>query len=143
MGDGFSFSMDGLDRAVEALGALNDQTQSRILGKMQKAADATLAGADANVPVDKGKLKESGHVAPGVEGDREHITFDVVYGGNGEATAKTYGYPPNGINGDMQADGYAWFVELGTVKAGAQPFLGPAFEEQSQILLDSLGDILS
>lgn len=141
-GPGFSFSLDGLDRAIEALDTLSESMSNRVLKKLQAAADATYRGADATVPVDKGDLKASGRVEPGVGGDREQIFFDVTYG-DGSSTETIYNYPPNDINGEMDADGYTWFVELGTQKAAAQPFLGPAFEEQSQKLLDKLGDILS
>lgn len=34
---------------------------------------------------------------------------------------------------------YAWFVELGTVKMAAQPFLAPAFEQHRQDIIDILG----
>lgn len=33
---------------------------------------------------------------------------------------------------------YAWFVELGTVKMPAQPFLQPAFEEQNELFRQDL-----
>ena len=141
----FSISIDGLDRALDVLDALPDKTINIILQKMQAAADKTLADSQNDVPVDTGALKDSGCVIPSIVGNREEIIFDVSYG-DGSATDHTYGYNTT-FSGVVEGDGYTWFVELGHLsRAGnpvaAQPYLGPAFEENSQILLDSLAGIL-
>ena len=136
----FSISIDGLDRAIDVLDALPEKLGNRILQKMQAAADKTLEASQAEVPVDTSALKDSGRVEPSVVGNREEIIFDVTYG-DGSSTSKTYNYNTS-FSGAVEGDGYSWFVELGTVKMSAQPYLGPAFEEQSQILLDQIGKIL-
>lgn len=136
----FSISIDGLDRALDVLDVLPEKLGNRILQKMQAAADKTFEASQAEVPVDTSALKDSGRVEPSVVGNREEIIFDVTYG-DGSSTPKTYNYDTS-FSGAVEADGYAWFQELGTVKMPAQPYLGPPFEENSQILLGDLGSIL-
>lgn len=141
----FSISIDGINRAVDVLDALPDKLIGRIMAKMQAAADKTFDASQKEVPVDTEDLKASGRVEPSVVGDREQINFDVTYG-DGSSTGKTYNYNTS-FSGAVEGDGYSWFVELGHMsRAGnpvpAQSYLGPAFEEESQKLLTSLGDIL-
>ena len=70
---------------------------------MDKAAAYAAEQAAANAPVDRGILKS-----------------DVTY------VVKAHGNVVEGIVGVKKRAFWAWFVELGTVKMPAHPFLRPA-----------------
>lgn len=135
MADNISVSIDGADRVVNIFSGLSEKMSNQIKRKLQASADRVLAVSQVEVPVDKGDLKDSGHVEPDVVSLNE-MSFNVVYG-DGSSTSTIYTYD------DMDANGYAWFVELGTVKMAAQPYLGPAFEEESQKLVQRLGNLVN
>lgn len=123
-------SVSGLDRVLTGLQALKPNLVYRGQRKLQASADRIFNASQREVPVDTGDLKDSGHVEPWVVSEDE-MGMDVTYGdGNGYTK-----YGP-------LADGYSWFVEEGTVNMAAQPYLGPAFEEESQKLVSYFGDLL-
>lgn len=147
----FSLEVDGRDQVLTALNQLSEGMKNRILMKLQASADRVLQVSQGDVPVDTEDLKASGHVEPSVnveaDGSGAQFGFDVVYG-DGSSTSTIYDYP-GGNQGmkDVQADGYAWFTELGHLdRAGnpvrPQPYLGPAFDDECQNLLSSLGIVL-
>lgn len=70
--------------------------------------------AKTRAPVDTGNLKSSIG-----SGRVDHLLYEIVAKAN-----------------------YAAFVEFGTVRMGAQPFLGPAVERQRQTLADVLASIV-
>jgi|SRR5579859_7326926 len=140
MSDGMIVQVEGLDRIVSILSVMPAQMANEIKGELSTSAQTTLSNSQSMVPVLSGDLQASGHI------EDNGVDIDVVYGDG--SSAGTYSYPDNGLNGDMQADGYAWFVELGHLsRAGnpvaPQPFLGPAFEEESQALVQRLGDLVN
>lgn len=135
--DGIIVSTDGnsFDRIVEVIRTQPQKKQYQIQQILQASADRVLKAAQGTVATDTYALHDSGHVQPSVE-DADTIAFDVIFG-DGSATPVIYDY------GDDQADGYAWFVELGTVHMAPRPYLGPAFEEESQKLVQRLGDMFN
>jgi HK97 gp10 family phage protein len=73
--------------------------------KMEEMANKILAAAKDNAPVDTGELRDSGHVE-----QKDEITYDIVF----DAPV---------LNG---SGSYARYVEEGTSKMDAQPYLRPA-----------------
>lgn len=126
----FTLSISGLDRLIQVLDQVPTQVQIDTKEELATAAYNTFDQSQSYVPVDKGDLKASGRVEETANG------YEIVYG-DGNSSGKTYNYP------EGTADGYSWFTELGTTKMAAQPYLGPAFEEESQAALTRIGNILS
>jgi HK97 gp10 family phage protein len=130
MADGLNFNLLGQDKVINVLGKVETKMSILILEAIVTAARNTLEDSQYMVPVDTGDLKASGHMIVG------ELLAAVVYG-DGSQTDKIYDY------GDYQADGYAWFQELGTTKMAAQPFLYPAFEDNAYKLLEDIHGILA
>ena len=136
MGDGIQLDTTDISRVVTVLGGVAEAKRYQVQRKLQDSAQKIYDASQQEIAVDTGEAKDSGRVVPYVE-DADHIAFDVTYG-DGSANGKTYDYGDGKI-----ADGHPWFLELGTSKMPAQPFLGPSFEEESQNLVNTLGDIFS
>lgn len=88
-----------------------DTFVQKLQAKVERAIDAAAlrceAGAKKNCPVDTGRLRSSIHGG-----------YPVIGGmGNTYTYSRTVGTNVN----------YAWYVELGTYKMSAQPFLMPGF----------------
>lgn len=132
--------VEGIDRVLTVLGAVEIEVKGIVKPIFAGATDRVYTNSQANVAVDKGDLKASGKVESGEDAHSFH--YDISYG-DGQSTPTTYSYPANGVLGAAEADGYAWFIEEGTVKMPAQPYLGPPFEEESQSLTHELGNIFS
>lgn len=134
--DGITVDASDLNRIVQVIGVQKENKRYRVQRILQASADKILQQAQDEVPLDSGALSDSGHVSPHVE-DANTIAFDVIFGdGNGTGTIYDYG-------DTKLADGYAWFVELGTTKMPARPYLGPAFEEESQNIVYKLGQMFT
>lgn len=126
--------MGDYNRILTALQTLPEKARGHIVNRLQQSAQRVYDVSQREVPRDTEDLANSGHVEPGTDDSGDFLSFAVVYGdGN---SGGTYDY------GDYVADGYAWFQELGTRFMRAQPYLGPAFEEESQKLLTRLGNII-
>jgi len=106
------------------------------------AASATLIGAQGDALVDTGLLAGSGHIDVVQNGEETYI---YVTFGDGSATSTTYSYPSSFAtsqynDGGMEAEGYAWFVELGHMSRGGtyvapHPYLGPNFDSNANNLM--------
>lgn len=130
MSDSISVSVTGLDRIIQGLNDVKPNVACKGQRKLQAIADKIYSTSQAEVPVDKGDLKASGKVEPYVV-DESDMGMTVTYG-DGNGYGDKYGI----------ADGYAWFQEMGTTKMPAQPYLGPAFEEEGQKLVTYFGNLL-
>lgn len=135
MSDNFSVDCFGADRLIYVMNDISKTQYNKVQRILKNAADEILSQSQADVPVDRGDLKASGRVE-NVEDDIDKVAYDVIYG-DGNGTDKDYDY------GDYIANGYAAFVELGTTKMPSQAYLGPAFEEESQNVVQQLGDMFS
>jgi len=80
---------------------------------IRKGAHDVLGRSQSAVPVRTGNLKTSGHVETG------HLSATIAY----------------------SAD-YAEYVELGTRRMGARPFLRPAFEQVAPQIIRALHPVL-
>lgn len=135
---GMIVEYDGLNTTIDALQLVPERVKNRLLRLMQASADNILAKSQAIVPVgETGDLEKSGHVRPVVESNGEDIAFEVVYG-DGSSTPTTYTY------GDKEADGYSWFVELGTEHhPEPEEYLSLPFQIETDTLGDKIIDILT
>lgn len=131
MADGLTIEMTGADKVINVVGNVPEKLGYLIMEAIVQAARNTLEDSQRLCPIDTGKLQASGRLQLS-----EGLAI-VVYGWPEESTDKIYDY------GDYQADGYAWFQELGTSKMAAQPYLYPAFEENALTLQEKLMGILS
>lgn len=110
--------------AVEIVGDfenISTTIKSSSADKLKAAADFIVQRAQEMCPVDTGALRDS-ITAGEVADDGDTLSLDVTAG-------------------DDTVD-YAAYVELGTYKMGAQPYLGPAYEEGRAQLESSLGEII-
>lgn len=89
------------------------QVESIVRAALREAAGEVVLIAKALAPVDTGTLRDSIHVEEGEDGGVA-IVADPVQ--------------------DRAPDGYAAFVEFGTGRNPAQPFMTPAAEEGSRLL---------
>jgi hypothetical protein len=111
----------------------------KIVSAYIKAAKECYDESQRDAPVgETGDLKASGEVGNLQENGPGPFSIEVAYGGGIPFTQKDYNYPGSAATtqypaGEMEADTYPWFVELGHLsRAGnvvpAQPFLGPNFD---------------
>jgi HK97 gp10 family phage protein len=97
-------------RLMSKLGRLADAGEKAIKEAVSRGGDAVRDAAKANAPVDTGELRDSIESIVSSDGLSVEVGTDV----------------PHGV-----------FVELGTSRMAAQPFLFPAFErEKAGILKD-------
>lgn len=130
MADSISFDFSGSRKIIDILGTLPVHMAAQVMSKVRESAQATLDDAQSMAPVDTGALSQSGHLRVST------LKIEVVFG-DGQSTPTIYSYS----NPSIEADGYTWFQELGTTRCAAQPYLGPAFDYNSQALLDALAGI--
>ncbi|SHH05918.1 HK97-gp10 family putative phage morphogenesis protein [Tepidibacter thalassicus] len=105
------FKLEGLKELEQKLQEMGNKT-SRIENKaIKKAAEPILEDAKANAPVDTGRL-------------REGLKISNIKTKNGEK------YVEVGITkGDNSEMFYGKFIEWGTSKMPAKPYLAPAYEK--------------
>jgi len=112
MADGMTVDVVGADTLITQLGLLDVETKVRAMKAIIDAANACADDARATVPVDTGELRDS-----------EYMLFREL-----EAEV--------GFTAE-----YAVYVELGTYKMAAQPYLLPAYELAVQQLLSDLSSL--
>jgi HK97 gp10 family phage protein len=119
------FALDGVEQAIAAVrnigAAVTDDT---IKPEAMKALEPVAETARMLVPVLSGDLRESIVVS-------DHLQSAPARGGRGSAGVYV------GVLAGQAFHG--WFVEAGTVKMAAQPFLAPAFEQHRDEIVDILG----
>ena len=109
-----------LEKALQDLGKATAKNTTR--RALKKSAQIVADEAQILVPVDQGELMDSIKVSPKAKrnrtakGEVEMFVGPTVY--------------------------YGHFVEFGTVKQSAQPFMRPAWEANKQVVLDDLGENL-
>ena len=79
----------------------------------KRFADKVLATSQGNVPVDTGALKASGYSESGESGKTAEVGYTAEYAG---------------------------YVEYGTYKMSAQPYLGPAFAVHALEFIHEMGE---
>lgn len=101
------------DQDVSFFDNVPKMAKEAIIDILIQTAQNTYDESQMDVPVDTGRLKESGRID--YEANDDEASAEVTYGDG-------VGYPYYGIE-----DGYAWFQELGTRFLPPQSYLGPAF----------------
>ena len=110
------FKLTGLKEIDKALSSLEPKLQKKVLRQaMRKAMKIVAAEAKENAPVDEGTLKASIKVKAGKK-TRNAISINVQ-SGEGDFKGDTY---------------YASFIEYGTSKRPATPFMRPAFDSKAK-----------
>jgi len=112
MADGMTVGMSGADALIASLGELDTVTRLAVTRALYFFAKATFDEAEATVPVDTGELHDSAYMDVG------------------------------DLKGEVGFDSdHAVYVELGTYKMAAQPYLLPAFEHNLPALIDGLSHL--
>lgn len=120
-----NFELRGVDDAMANLKKVTDPVNNDHIGDNAMAALEPVAeDARRLAPVDRGELRDS------------IIVSDRVFGVNGSANRNGAVYiGPFGAPVE-----HAWFVEVGTVKMRAQPYIAPAVHENRELVFDILGE---
>lgn len=118
------FSLTGIDAGIRAMRNIDAKvTDENIKPEAMKALDPVAETARLLAPVLSGELRD------GI------VVSDKL------VDAPERGNRGSGVYVGVLADSafYAGFVEFGTVKSPAQPFLAPAFEQHRDEIVDILG----
>lgn len=108
----------GLDNLIRKIEGLPPELEKQIRRHILKTANKVRNNAKARVPVRTGALKKS--IRAKYEKDKLSATIG-----------------PRGKNA-----WYAHFVEFGTVRSRAKPFMNPAWEQERQPYLDGMKDLI-
>lgn len=95
------------------LSKYGDEVQAEVVEKVKQITLRTEADAKSNAPVDSGRLRNS--IQSVIKTDSSGVSGEVI------------------VNAE-----YGAFVEYGTSKQKAQPFLTPAFNKNQNIFLNEL-----
>lgn len=119
MADNLSVSISGADNILSKLVRIPIIGKFLVDGEVRHALEGTLADSQDACPYDDTNTTE------------EHLrdTGHIEYTGSSSGSV-VYGTD------------HCWYIELGTYKMAAQPFLGPAFEKNTQDLRDNLSTML-
>ena len=108
----------GLDEVLRKLKKLPERVQKNVItGAIRAGAKPIVREAKALVPTKTGTLKKSIGIVKRKSKDKNIIHFSVA------PRVKKGGF-------------YAHFVEFGTVKTSAHPFMRPAFEKKGEESID-------
>lgn len=134
MGNSVTVKVEGLRELGERMKGLTEDMNNRI------ARSATAAGAvvirkaaQQKVPVDTGNLRKNVIVKRIPRGEAQLTSEHIVTVRRGKLTKKQKG-------SGLQDAYYGTFVEYGTAKMPAQPFLRPAFDQQKGAATESIKD---
>jgi len=143
-----SVRIDGLRELDAALQQFTKSTQRRVLERvLKKAAKPIEATATKNAPVETGALKRSIKTVVRRTNPGKSAFAAAMRSGASRVQA---GQAARAANRDAKGQGaaafvriqatspHARFVEFGTRKMSAQPFMGPAFRSQQRATVDSI-----
>ena len=113
--------VDEILNRLQQIGANVSRFENQALGN---AAEPVLEDAKANAPVRTGKLKEGLKISS--IKTKEGMKY-VLVGVDKSDNSKIF---------------YGKFVEFGTTKMSARPFLGPAYEKNKREIVETIKDTL-
>ena len=114
------FEIVGEKELIKQFEKLEDDMRNAVVNNaIDKAGDAVMADAKANVPVDTGELRDSIEKTLR-QGNKGGV---VEVGSNIGSSAQAHGY-------------YAFFVEYGTSKMPPKPYLRPALDKNKATATD-------
>lgn len=116
-----SAEIKGLEDLIASLNALPEKFERKVLrSSVRKGANIIRDKARAYVPVDQGELKKSITIS-GAKYRKGTIAFAIRPRKNKKRGITVF---------------YGKFVEFGTSKMAAQPFMRPAYDEAEKEVLD-------
>lgn len=137
---GANLDFGDLLRLTEDLDTLSKSETKQVLNKAARAgAEVLRAAVEKNAPVRTGKLKRN-------------VVVLSRKSGPGEAVAGVHirGINPSGTNSDTTTKGssrnnaFYWrFIELGTSKMPANPFVRPAYDTNQELAAQAGFDMLN
>lgn len=120
-----NFEVEGLDNLMAKIEAMGKKGANIQDDALQQAAKPILADAIKNAPEDTGKLKKGLKISKAF--NKKGIRY--VYVGTDKK--------------DPQSPFYAFFLEFGTSKMSARPFLRPAYENNKKQVIEILKNEIS
>lgn len=133
----FSLELFGLEEVLGNLNEFTPEVKAQAWRLYSEASYRIYDASQAAVPVDTGELKASGQINE----DYDNFTIGISYG-DGEGSVKSYS-GENDFGEAIVEDGYSWYVEVGTYKMAAQPYLQPAFDAEEVDLMNQLAGLFS
>ncbi|MDP9991967.1 HK97 gp10 family phage protein [Variovorax boronicumulans] len=133
MAKSVTVKVEGLRELGERMKSLSEDVNNRI-ARAATAAGAVVIrnAAQAKVPVDTGNLKKNIIVKRLPKGESAGLTSEhIVTVRKGKLTKKQ---KSTGLKDAY----YGQFIEFGTVKAPARPFLRPAFDQNKEKAVDAI-----
>lgn len=132
MAKSFTIKVDGLADLGARMKGLSKDVNTRI-GRAATAAGAGVIrkSAQAKVPVDTGNLKKNIIVKRIPQGESSLTSEHIVTVRQGKLTDKQKG-------AGLQDAYYGRFVEHGTSKMPARPYLRPAYDQDKQKAVDAI-----
>ncbi|PLR93193.1 HK97-gp10 family putative phage morphogenesis protein [Bacillus sp. T33-2] len=114
-----SFKLEGMDQLMRQIDQMGKAVDNQLLEKaLQEGAEIMKEKVQETVPVRTGKLKANIIVSDVKDG--------VIHVGPDQQGTAFYGH----------------FLEFGTSKATAQPFMGPAFENNKDAVEEKMADVV-
>jgi HK97 gp10 family phage protein len=133
-------NLTGFKELAEALKKLGPKVAKNGLRRATSAGAAIVRNdARARAPVDTGEMKRDIMMkrARDVKGGDTTGAQYIVYVRSGKKSRLA------GKKRDIQRDSYYWkFIEFGTAKMAAKPFLRPAFEANKEAAVEAIGKSL-
>lgn len=126
---GISVKLNGIDRVVAYMQKLHPNAEKLMRKEIARAGINIQREASIRCPVDTGRLRSSIHPVFSTDGLSAEIGAGAMRYGSKDIA---------GTNVE-----YAAFVEFGTRRMRAHPFLFPAFEVEWRRLVDAITKILT
>ena len=119
-----NIELSGVDEILNRLQQIGANVSRLENQALRNAAEPVLEDAKANAPVRTGKLKEGLKISS--IKTKEGMKY-VLVGVDKSDNSKIF---------------YGKFVEFGTTKMSARPFLGPAYEKNKREIVETIKDTL-
>jgi HK97 gp10 family phage protein len=134
MASAVNVKVEGLRELGERMKSLSEDVNNRI-ARAATAAGAVVIrkAAQSKVAVDTGNLKKSIIVKRLPKGETQLTSEHIVTVRKGKVTAKQKG-------AGLKDAFYGRFVEFGTAKMPARPYLRPAYDENKQKAVEAIKD---
>lgn len=137
MADSF-MKIDGLKELAAAMRELPDRVAKNALRRAVSAGAIVVRNeARARAPVDTGEMRRDIQVKRERNSAGQMVATYSVFVRSGKKSRLA------GKKRNVQRDSYYWrFVEFGTVKMAAKPFMRPAFESKKEAAVTQIAAVL-
>jgi HK97 gp10 family phage protein len=145
---GETVSVEGFSDLYASLKTLTRATERNVLKRgATKAMQPMLAAAKAYAPVKTGNLRDAIALSVGVDDAAFRARARAAFAATGSAAGVKRTKGGGNVMAQIKVGGarvpYASFIELGTVRISAHPFLRPAFDEKEGEALNILKETLT